>query len=43
MRHIVTFVCLLAAIAAYAIGWGAGVTGFVIIGIILEVVFWFRL
>ena len=43
MRHLITLTCLIAALAAYIIGWGQGVTGFVVIGIFFEGIFWFRL
>jgi len=43
MRHLITLACLVAAFAAYTIGWGQGGTSFVVIGIILESMFWFRL
>ena len=43
MRQLITLTCLIAALAAYIIGWGQGVTGFVVIGIFLEGTFWFRL
>lgn len=43
MRHLITFACLAAAVTAYIIGWWQGVTGFVVVGMLLEGIFWFRL
>ena len=43
MRHLITLACLVAAFAAYSIGWGRGITVFVVIGIIFEGIFWVRL
>ncbi|MFY9260582.1 MAG: hypothetical protein WAO71_08760 [Gallionella sp.] len=43
MRHLITLACLVAAFAAYTVGWRQGIVGFAVIGIILESLFWFRL
>jgi hypothetical protein len=42
MKHLVTALCLLGALAAYALGWGAGVAGALVLGVVLELTFWYR-
>lgn len=42
-RHLSTGAILLAAIALYAAGANSGSAGFVISGVLLELVFWYRL
>ena len=42
-RHLVTAAFLMAALLCYAIGSNFGVIAFAVAGLVLEVVFWFRL
>lgn len=42
-RHLSTGAILLAALALYAAGADSGSAGFVISGVLLELVFWYRL
>ncbi len=42
MKHVLTVLCLVGALAAYAGGWGAGVGALILLGLLLEAVFWVR-
>ncbi len=42
-RHVITGMCLLAALACYAASIGAGVMVFLAVGFVFELVFWVRL
>ena len=42
-RHLITGLCLLAALGCYALSFGAGVMGFLALGVVFELVFWGRL
>ena len=43
MRHVITALCLLGALGAYVGGWSQGIAPLVILGLVLEIVFWVRL
>jgi hypothetical protein len=43
MKHLITAACLLGALGAYALGWGTGVAGALVLGCALELTFWYRL
>ena len=42
-RNGLTIACLLLALLCYAIGFPAGSGGFIILGALLELFFWFRI
>jgi hypothetical protein len=42
-RHVITGLFLLAALACYAVSFGAGVFVFLAAGLVFELVFWGRL
>ena len=42
MKHLITLLCLLGALAAYILGFGEGVVAFVVVGLLLEIAFWVR-
>ncbi|WP_323846326.1 hypothetical protein [Microbulbifer magnicolonia] len=42
-KHLITILCLLAALACYIFGVPAGGALFVVLGIVLEGIFWVRL
>ena len=43
MKHVITFSCLIAAVAAYLAGSTSGAVIFFVVGLILEGVFWLGL
>ena len=43
MRHLVTVLCLLCALAAHAARWSQGVAPLILLGLVLEVAFRIRL
>jgi len=43
MRHLVTLLCLVAAVASYIVGSTSGAVVFLALGVLLEGVFWFRI
>ncbi len=42
-KHLITVLCLVAAIALYAVGFSIPATAFVVLGMLAEGTFWFRL
>ena len=43
MKHVITFSCLIGAVAAYLAGSASGAVILFVVGVILESVFWLRL
>ena len=41
-RHLVTVLCLCVAIALYAVGLAAPAAGLIVLGLVFELVFWWR-
>ena len=43
MRHLITLLCLVAAVASYIVGNTSGAAVFPVLGVLLEGMFWLRI
>ncbi len=42
-KHVLTLLCLVCAMALYAMGWNGGATSLILLGGAFELAFWIRL